>query len=127
VDTLGLLIAVLVHAANIQDYAGAKAVLRQAKHRFPRLKLIWADSMYANNQLPIWASVFCSFVLEIVKRAVGCTRFVVQKRRWVVERTFAWLCRNRRLSKDYERSERVSETWIYLAMIKLMLRRLKPG
>ena len=72
VDTLGLLIAALVLAANVQDYVGAKAVLRQAKRRFPRLKLIWADSIYANNQLPVWAAMFCSFVLEIVKRAAGC-------------------------------------------------------
>ncbi len=89
VDTLGLLIAALVHAANVQDYVGAKAVLRQAKRRFPRLKLIWADGIYANNQLPVWAAMFCSFALEIVKRAVGCSGFVVQKKRWIVERTFA--------------------------------------
>ena len=127
VDTLGLLIAVLVHPANIQDYEGAKEVLRQAKSRFPRLQKVWADSIYACNHLPNWVLVAYNFVLEIVKRPVGRVGFVLLHRRWVVERTFAWLGRNRRLSKDYERSPRVSETMIHVAMIKLMLRRLKPA
>ena len=122
VDTLGLLIAVLVHPANVQDYDGAKEVLQKAKSRFPRLKKIWADGIYAFKQLPVWASVACSLVLEVVKRTAR--NFAVLPRRWVVERTFAWLGRNRRLSKDYERSPRVSETMIQIAMIRLMLRRL---
>jgi len=66
-------------------------------------------------------------VLDIVRRAAGAVGFVVLHRRWVVERTFAWLVRNRRLARDYARSPRVSETWIHLAMIKVMLRRLKPA
>jgi len=127
VDTLGLLIAVLVHPANIQDYEGAKEVLQQAKSRFPRLQKVWADSIYACHHLPNWVLVACNFVLEIVKRPVGRAGFVLLHRRWVVERTFAWLGRNRRLSKDYERSPRVSETMIHVAMIKLMLRRLQPA
>ena len=127
VDTLGLLIAVVVHAANIQDQDGAKAVLRKAKRRFPRLKLVWADSAYARSYLPTWALVACNLVLDIVRRAAGAVGFVVLHRRWVVERTFAWLVRNRRLARDYERSPRVSEAWIHLAMVKVMLRRLKPA
>jgi putative transposase len=127
VDTLGLLIAVLVHPANIQDYDGAKDVLHQAKSRFPRLQQVWADSIYGCKHLPTWALVACNFVLEIVKRPLGALGFVVLHRRWVVERTFGWLGRNRRLSKDYERSPRVSETMIHIAMIKLMLKRLKPA
>jgi len=127
VDTLGLLIAVVVHAANIQDYHGAKAVLRKAKQRFPRLKLLWADGAYERDDLPLWAVVACNFVIEIVQRVTGAVGFVVLPRRWVVERTFAWLVRNRRLSRDYERSPAVSETWIHVAMIKLMLGRLKPA
>ena len=127
VDTLGLLIAVVVHAANVQDYHGAKAVLRKAKQRFPRLKLLWADSAYERDDLPLWAVVACNFVIEIVQRLAGAVGFVVLPRRWVVERTFAWLVRNRRLSRDYERSPAVSETWIHVAMIKLMLVRLKPA
>jgi putative transposase len=127
VDTLGLLIAVAVHAANVQDQDGAKEVLCKAKRRFPRLKLVWADSAYARNYLPTWALVACNLVLDIVRRAAGTVGFVVLHRRWVVERTFAWLVRNRRLARDYERSPRVSETWIHLAMVKVMLRRLKPA
>src|SRR6267378_1185227 len=69
VDTLGLLIAVVVHAANIQDQDGAKEVLRKAKRRFPRLQLLWADSAYERNDLPTWAVVACNLVLDIVRRA----------------------------------------------------------
>jgi putative transposase len=127
VDTLGLLIAVVVHAANIQDYDGAKAVLHKAKQRFPRLKLIWADSAYARNDLPAWVRAACNVVLEVVRRAADAVGFVVVHRRWVVERSFAWLVRNRRLSRDYERSPKVSETWIHIAMVKVMLRRLRPS
>jgi len=127
VDTLGLLIAVVVHAANIQDQDGAKEVLRKAKRRFPRLQLLWADSAYERNDLPTWAVVACNLVLDIVRRAAGAVGFVVLHRRWVVERTFAWLVRNRRLARDYERSPRVSETWIHVAMVQVMLRRLKPA
>jgi len=127
VDTLGLLIAVVVHAANVQDQDGAKEVLRKAKRRFPRLKLVWADSAYARDYLPTWAVVTCNLVVDIVRRAARAVGFVVLHRRWVVERTFAWLVRNRRLARDYERSPRVSETWIHLAMIKVMLRRLQPA
>jgi putative transposase len=100
VDTLGLLIAVVVHAANVQDQDGAKEVLRKAQRRFPRLKLVWADSAYARNNLPRWALVACQVVLDIVRRAAGAAGFVVLHRRWVVERTFAWLVRNRRLARD---------------------------
>ncbi len=124
VDTLGLLIAAVVHSADVQDYTGARDVLRRAKQRFPRLKLLWADGIYANHHLPQWASVVLNFVLEIVRRPLGAVGFIVLHRRWVVERTFAWLGRNRRMSKDYERSISVSETMIHLAMTKLMLKRL---
>jgi putative transposase len=124
VDTLGLVIAVFVHTACIQDYLGAKEVLRRAKERFPRLKLLWADGAYAKNFLPEWAICACNLVLEIVSRPLGAIGFVVVHRRWVSERTFAWLGRNRRFSKDYERTIPVSETMIYIAMIKLMLKRM---
>jgi putative transposase len=125
VDTLGLLIAVLVHPASIQDYDGAKEVLLRAKARFPRLKLLWADGAYGKNGLPQWVRTVCNFVLSIVSRPLGAIGFVVVHRRWVSERTFGWLGRCRRLSKDYERTIEVSETMIYLAMIKLMLKRLR--
>lgn len=124
VDTFGLLIALCVHPANVQDYDGAKEVLLRAKKRFPRLKLVWADSAYGRNYLPEWALIACSLVIEVVKRAARTVGFVVLPRRWVVERTFAWLGRNRRLSRDYERSASVSETMIHVALTKLMLKRL---
>lgn len=127
IDTLGFLIAVVVHPANIQDYDGAKEVLRRAKQRFPRLKLIYADGMYGKNALPAWASIVCNFMFEIVEKALGIVKFKPIKQRWKVERSLAWLGRPRRLSKDYERTISSSETWIHLANIKLMLNRLKPA
>jgi putative transposase len=126
VDTLGLLIACVVHGANVQDYNGCEAVLDKAKARFPRLKKIWADSIYGYLMTPRCVWILYGWVLEIVKRAAGTVGFVVQHRRWVVERTFGWFVCFRRLSKDYERNPRVSETMIYVAMIHLMLRRLRP-
>ena len=123
VDTMGLLITVLVHPANVQDYDGAREVLKKAKKRFPRLKKIWADSIYACKDLPTWALIACNFILEVVRRTGKAIGFAVLPRRWVVERTLGWLGRSRRLSKDYERSPRVSEAMIHLAMIRLMLQR----
>jgi putative transposase len=125
VDTLGLLLAVVVHAANIQDRDGAKLVLAKLVGRFPRLKLIWADGGYA-GQLVEWARTFGGWLLEIVKRPLDSHQFQVLPRRWVVERTLAWLGRCRRLSKDYEELPQTSEAWAQVAMIHLMLRRLRP-
>ena len=119
---MGLLIAVVVHPANIQDRDGAKLVLEKLKGRCPRLELIWADGGYA-GKLVDWARGFAGWVIEIVKRP-GQKRFVVLPRRWVVERTFAWLGRYRRLSKDYEGLCETSEALIHLGMIRLMARRL---
>lgn len=125
VDTLGLLLAVVVHAANIQDRDGAKLVLAKLVGRFPRLRLIWADGGYA-GQLVEWTRAFGGWLLEIVKRSPDSHHFEVLPRRWVVERTLAWLGRCRRLSKDYEALPQTSEAWVQIAMIHLMLRRLKP-
>ena len=125
VDTLGLLLAVVVHAANVQDRDGAKLVLAQARARCPRLQLLWADGNYA-GQLIDWVREKCGWVLEIVKRPAEAKGFQLLPRRWVVERTFAWLGRYRRLSKDYEATTASSEAWITIAMIHLMLRRLEP-
>ena len=125
VDTIGLLLAVVVHAADLQDRDGAKLVLHKLKGRFPRLRLIWADGGYA-GQLVEWVHQLGGWLLEIVKRPQE-SRFVVLPRRWVVERTFAWLGRHRRLSKDYEALPETSEAFIYIAMTQLMLRRLAPG
>jgi len=122
VDTLGLVMAVVVHAANIQDRDGAKLLFEKARGCFPRLKLIWADGGYA-GQLIEWLGGFCGWTLEIVRRCDKLVGFHVLPRRWVVERTFGWLGRYRRLSKDYEYLTESSEAMIYIAMIQLMLRR----
>jgi len=125
VDTLGLLIAVAVQPADVQDYDGAVEAVARAKARFPRLKLLWADRRYGCNYLPVRVLCWFAVVIEVVTRPLRAG-FVLLRRRWVVERTFAWLGRSRRLSKDYERNPRVSEAMIQLSMIKLMLNRLQP-
>ena len=123
---MGLILAVVVHPANIQDRDGAKLVLALLKGRFSRLKLIWADGGYA-GQLIDWTRKLGRWVLEIVRRSDDMAGFVVLPKRWIVERTFAWFGRYRRLSKDYETLPESSEAVIYLAMMHLMLRRLKPA
>lgn len=124
-DTMGLLLWVMVHHAGMQDRDGAKSVLAAIKGRFGRLALIWADSAYA-GQLVGWVHRQLRWVLEIVKRNPPAQGFEVLPKRWIVERTRGWLSRNRRLSKDYERLPVTSETFIYIAMTHLMLKRLKP-
>jgi putative transposase len=125
VDTIGLLLTVVVDAANIQDRDGAKLVLEKARGKFPRLTLIWADGGYAGKLIE-WVKETSGWLLEIVKRSDDVQGFVVLPRRWVVERTFGWLGRCRRLSKDYEEQIASSEAMIQLAMIQLMLKRLAP-
>jgi putative transposase len=123
VDTLGLLLMVVVHAADIQDRDGAKLVLERVRSQCPRLQLIWADGGYA-GQLVDWVKAICRWTLEIVKRPDDVQGFVVLPRGWVVERTFAWLGKYRRLSKDYEALTDTSEAMIQSAMVHLMIRRL---
>ena len=123
VDTMGLLLAVVVHPADIQDRDGAKLVLQRLLGRFPRLKLIWADGAYA-GKLVRWAKRKGGWLLELVRRPAQQRTFQVLPRRWVVERTLGWLGRNRRLSKDYEFLPESEEAWVYIGMIRLMLRRL---
>jgi len=118
-------LVVVVHAANIQDRDGAKLVLAKLKGRFSRLKLIWADGGYA-GQLIDWTRKLGRWVLEIVKRSDDVAGFVVLPKRWIVERTFGWFKRYRRLSKDYEMLPESSEAVIYLSMTHLMVRRLRP-
>jgi putative transposase len=126
VDTLGLLLVVIVHSAHWQDRDAARLVLALAYQRFPRLRHVWADGGYA-GQLVTWTAGVLGWVVEIVKRSSPAVGFVVLPRRWVVERTFAWLGRYRRLSKDYEALTLSSEAMIQIAMIQLMLRRLAPA
>ena len=125
VDTLGFLLAVVVHAADVQDRDGAKLVLAKLVGRFPRLKLIWADGGYAGALIE-WTRELGGWVLEIVRRC-ELHRFEVLPHRWVVERTLAWLGRYRRLSKDYEALPATSETFIYIAAVNMLVHRLKPG
>lgn len=114
---------VVVHAANVQDYDGLKCVFEAIRGRFSRLKLVWADGMYKRMAAWVGRSRPARPIrLEIVKR--DGPGFKVLKRRWVVERTFAWLGRRRRLSKDYEGTTASSEAWVKLAMVHLMVRRL---
>jgi putative transposase len=128
VDTLGLLLAVAVLPADIQDGAAARIVLRRVTAReFPRLELLWADSAYERYDLPEWVDGHGRYRLEIVSRPDGSKGFVLLARRWVVERTFGWLGRYRRLSKDYERRNDSSEAMVKLASIHLMLQRLAPS
>ncbi|TLN09801.1 IS5 family transposase [bacterium] len=123
VDTIGLMLMVVVHTANIQDRDGAKLVLEQVIGTFPRLQLIWADAGYS-GKLVDWVKVMCGWVLEIVKRSDDVKGFKVLPHRWVVERTFGWLGRYRRLSKDYEGLTQSSQALIYAAMIRIMLKRI---
>jgi putative transposase len=123
VDVMGLLLTVVVHTADIQDRDGAKKVLNKIKERFPRLRLIWADGGY-RGKLIDWVKRVCGWTLEIVKRDKDAKGFQVLPRRWVVERTFGWLNRYRRLSKDYEALPETSESMIYATMVRVMVRRL---
>ena len=122
VDTLGLVLAVVVHAGDVQDRDGAKWVLAQATFEFVRLRIIRVDAGYA-GRLVDWALQACGWTLEVIRRT--SRGFEVLPKRWVIERTFAWLYKYRRLSKDYEYLTESSEAFVYIAMIHLMLRRLE--
>ena len=114
---------VVVTAASVQDRDGAKAVLLNVRGLLPRLRVIFADGGYA-GQLIGWAKRTCGWLLRTVLRPVGAKGFVILPKRWVVERTFGWLTRYRRLVKDYEADPEMSEVMIYAAMTHRMLRRL---
>lgn len=125
VDVMGLILVVLVHKASIQERAGAKSLLQRAKKKgFERLMLIWADGGYSGKPMIEWVFKLAGWVFEVVKRSDDAKGFVVLPHRWVVERTFGWLGRYRRLSKDYETLPETSEAMIYAAMVRLMLKRL---
>jgi transposase len=125
VDTLGLPIACYITPADVHDTVGARKVLGGLAYFVPRLTKIWADAAYRGQELADWCQLQgAGWTLEVVKRTPGTRGFSVQQRRWIVERRFAWLTRNRRLAKDYERKAQTSETLIEVAAIRLLLRRV---
>jgi transposase len=123
VDTLGLMVGIVVHSADVQDRDGAQELLRQTRRSFPFIEVIFADGGY---QGPIMAATVAKtgcWRLEIVKRN-AVPRFEVQPKRWIVERSLAWISRFRRLARDFERYARTVVAFICVAMIRIMLRRL---
>lgn len=124
VDTAGRLLQVLVHPANIPEREGARMLLEQLRFPAGRLRLIWADAGYSGPEFFGWVKKQHGARVEIVNR-IAPKIFEVLPRRWVVERTFGWWNRWRRLSKDYEQNPRSSEAWIHIVMIAIMLKRIK--
>ncbi len=128
VDTQGLLLEVVVHPASVQERAGGETLLARAKARpsCERLAKVWADGGYDGEPFRDWVKEACGWELEVVAKPPGRKGFAVLPRRWVVERSFGWLGRSRRLSKDYEATPASEEAFVRLAMAQLMLRRLRP-
>lgn len=124
VDTEGLPLRVVVHSAGIQDRDGAARVLDKIRGRFPWLELVWADGGYNAHQVKDAVAKIPVLRMEIVKRTDDMKGFVVLPRRWVVERTFSWFGRNRRLAKDYENLADTLAAFVSIASIQLALRRL---
>jgi transposase len=127
VDTLGLVLGVFVTAANTGEREGGKTVLNRVKKRgkaVRRLHTIWVDGGFDGEPFMQWVITFCQWIVQVVLRPEQTKGFVLLKKRWVVERTFGWLMHCRRLVRDYEGLPQTSETFIYLAMIRIMVRRL---
>jgi transposase len=123
-DTLGLIVGLVVHGADVQDRDGAPEVLKSIRARWPWLRHVFADGGYAGPKLKDAVGGFGDWTIEIIKRSDSTKGFEVLPRRWVVERTFAWLGRSRRLAKDWEKSIASAEAWMYVAHIRLLTRRL---
>jgi transposase len=123
-DTIGLPVAMFVHPADIQDRDGAPALQARARSSFPWLRHIFADGGYTGDKLQDALKNLGDWTIEIVKHSDVSKGFVLLLRRWVVERTLAWLNRNRRLAKDVEATIESAGTWLYIASVKLMSRRL---
>ena len=124
VDTLGLILAAYVHPANVQDRDGALPLLKEARRLFPFVERVFADGGYQGPATASAVGAIGAWRLEIVKRSDAAKGFVVLPKRWIVERTFAWLGRCRRLAKDFENLTRTSLAFLRLAMIRVMLRRV---
>ena len=124
VDTLGLLWALMVVPADTQDRAGGPKLMDRLRAAVKRLKVVWGDSHFDTALTRAW--VMWGWVGVVIRKLAGQVGFVVQPRRWIVERTFGWLGRSRRLAKEYERTVESSEAFVKVAMIHLMVRRLRP-
>jgi transposase len=124
VDTMGLLIAAIVHRADIQDRDGARPLLAGMRQAFPWLRHVFADAAYAGAKLRQALVELGRWTFEIVRRSDAAQGFQPLPRRWVVERTIAWLNRNRRLAKDFEASVESAQAWLFIASVKLLSRRL---
>ena len=123
-DINGYLVAGVVHSADIQDRDGAPAVLGSIRRRYPWLRHIFGDGGYAGAKLELALAKMGKWTLEIVKRLDAAAGFLLLPRRWVVERTIAWLSRNRRLAKDFEATIASAEAWLMIASVQLLMRRL---
>ena len=123
-DTIGLLVGAIVHPADVQDRDGAPLLLASIRHRLPWLRHIFADAGYAGEKLETALSKLGTWTLEIVRRADAAIGFVLLPRRWVVERTIAWLNRNRRLAKDFEATIESALAWLVITSVKLLSRRI---
>jgi transposase len=123
-DTIGLLVGAIVHEANIQDRDGAVPLLASIREPWPWLRNIFADSAYAGDKLEMALAGAGRWTLEIIKRSDTANGFELLPRRWVVERTLAWLNRNRRLAKDVEATIESARAWLMMASVKLLARRL---
>jgi transposase len=126
-DTIGLLIGAIVHAADVQDRDGAPLLLAAIRHAYPWLRHVFADAAYAGEKLRQALARLGKWTIEIIKRSDTAKGFQLLPRRWVVERTIAWLNRNRRLAKDFEASTESATSWLYIASVKLLGRRLARG
>jgi putative transposase len=125
VDALGLLLGIVVTPANTPERAGAQPLLMRTLTVFTWLRLLWVDGGYDGPAFADWVRALrAKLEVQVVKRSATTTGFKVLPRRWVVERTFAWLMRHRRLVRDYETTESSAEAWAYIAMIRIQLRRL---
>ena len=123
-DTLGLLMGVLIVAANVGERAGAQELFEQSKGKYPRLQKVLADQGFDGEKYVAKVEQLFGFIFEIVNKVLGVSGFQVLPKRWIVERTFGWLVWNRRLVKDYEEKTEVSKALIQMAMIRLMLKQL---
>ena len=123
-DTIGLMVGAAIHPADVQDRDGAPLVIEAIHDLFPWLRHLFADSAYSGDKLLKALAKFGEWSIEIIKRMADTAGFEVLPRRWVVERTLAWLNRNRRLAKDFEASIESAKAWVYIASVQLIIRRI---